>query len=314
MVREAAERLELAELLCGNGQSKVAVNRRENKPSKVLDLRAQGALKGPSDYDVPVRAVRQKGQLTAILFGYACHNTVLSSMEWSGDYAGFAQLDLEEIYPDCQAMFWAGCGGDQDPMPRGSVELAKKYGKEIALAVQEVIDGPMTPITPTLTTRYEIIDLPFGKLPTHAELEKASNSANAHVAARAKGLLQQIHDGHPLMQTYPYPIAVWKLGTEVSLIFLGGETVVDYAIRMKEELSGDIPEGYIWCAGYSNDVMGYIPSKRVLLEGGYEGGEAVVYSNLPTVWDPSIEESIMTAVHRLMLPSPGSPTPSQTRP
>jgi hypothetical protein len=69
--------------------------------------------------------------------------------------------------------------------------------------------------------------------------------------------------------------------------------VVDYALRLKEELSG----GATWVAGYSNDVMAYIPSKRVLTEGGYEGGGAMVYYGLPTAWAPQVEETIVRCVH-----------------
>ena len=50
--------------------------------------------------------------------------------------------------------------------------------------------------------------------------------------------------------------------------------------------------------GYANDVMAYIPSLRVLKEGGYEGGGAMVYYGLPTVWGPAVEERIVTAVHQ----------------
>jgi hypothetical protein len=44
--------------------------------------------------------------------------------------------------------------------------------------------------------------------------------------------------------------------------------------------------------------MAYIPSLRVLKEGGYEGGGAMVYYGLPTVWGPRIEELIVVAVHQ----------------
>ena len=55
-----------------------------------------------------------------------------------------------------------------------------------------------------------------------------------------------------------------------------------------------------WVAGYSNDVMAYIPSRRVLAEGGYEGGGAMVYYTLPSPWAPSVEEDIVRAVHALV--------------
>ena len=40
----------------------------------------------------------------------------------------------------------------------------------------------------------------------------------------------------------------------------------------------------LWVSGYSNDVMGYIPSLRVLKEGGYEGSGAMIYYVRPGPW------------------------------
>lgn len=107
-------------------------------------------------------------------------------------------------------------------------------------------------------------------------------------------LIEQIDSGKPLSSTYAYPISVWKLGGDVRIVFLGGEVVVDYAIRLKQELGGE----RIWVAGYANDVMAYIPSRRVLREGGYEGGGSMVYYGLPTLWAPALEEAIVREVHR----------------
>ncbi|MEE2936778.1 MAG: hypothetical protein VYA84_12375, partial [Planctomycetota bacterium] len=92
---------------------------------------------------------------------------------------------------------------------------------------------------------------------------------------------------------YPYPIEVWKLGADLRWVMLGGEVVVDYALRLKSEL-----EGHVWVAGYSNDVMAYIPSRRVLREGGYEGASSMVYYGLPTLWAPTIENAIVEEVKR----------------
>src|SRR5450759_3419782 len=99
-----------------------------------------------------------------------------------------------------------------------------------------------------------------------------------YIAGRAKLLLKQIEEQGSLRQTYPYPVQAWQLGTDLTWVALGGEVVVDYSLRLKREL------GPVWVAGYANDVMAYIPSLRVLKEGGYEGGGAMVYYGLPTVW------------------------------
>jgi hypothetical protein len=109
-------------------------------------------------------------------------------------------------------------------------------------------------------------------------------------------LLANIADGKPLSQTYPYPVQVWRLGPELAFVTLGGEVVVDYAVRLKQELGRE----KTWVAGYSNDVMAYIPSRRVLGEGGYEGGGAMVYYSLPCPWAPEVEEMIVRSVHEQM--------------
>ncbi len=293
VVGAAIGNLAPADLARGNGHVTFAVNRRNNQEADVPTLRDLGRLKGPVDHDVPVLCVRDKqGRVKAVVFGYACHATVLSSYQWSGDYPGFAQIALEKAYPDAVALFWAGCGADQNPLPRRSVERAEKYGQELAGGVEAVLAAPMTPVTGKLAAAYAEVSLPFADLPTRDKLVEDSTNKDKYVAARAKQLLQQMKAKGSLAGTYPYPVQAWQVGRELTFVALGGEVVVDYSLRLKKELGR---EG-TWVAGYSNDVMAYIPSLRVLKEGGYEGGGAMVYYGLPTVWGPKVEDVIVAAV------------------
>ncbi|HUY91420.1 MAG TPA: neutral/alkaline non-lysosomal ceramidase N-terminal domain-containing protein [Pirellulales bacterium] len=295
LVGKAIERLAPATIAWGAGQATFAVNRRNNKETDVPQLREQGRLVGPVDYDVPVLSVRDgDGKLKAVVFGYACHATVMGFYQWSGDYPGFAQLALEESHPDAVALFWAGCGADQNPLPRREVELSKHYGQELADAVDRTLAGIMRPIEGDLATAYAEIELPFEKLPTQAELEQTAASGNKFEAGRAKLLLGKIAAGKPLRPTYPYPVQTWRLGDELLFVTLGGEVVVDYAVRLKIELGRE----RTWVAGYANDVMAYIPSRRVLTEGGYEGGGSMVYYGQPSIWAPPVEELIVKEVHQ----------------
>jgi len=298
-VRDAVSRLQPATLEWNSGRTDFAVNRRENREPEVPQLRAEGKLRGPNDHDVPVLLVKYQGTLGAIVFGYACHNTVLGGMEWCGDYAGYAQIDLEKQFPGCQAMFWAGCGADQNPLPRKTVELAQEYGRRLASAVAAVVKGPLKPITPQLSTRFNTVRIPLAPAPGKEELEKTIHSGNRYEVTRAKLLLDQLAQGKELVSDYQYPIEVWKLGNDVTFVILSGEVVVDYALRLKEELSPEKDATQIWCAGYANDVMAYIPSRRVLREGGYEGGGAMVYYGLPAPWAPEIEELIVGQVKEM---------------
>jgi hypothetical protein len=294
-VDQAFANLAPSSITSGSGRATFATNRRNNVEAKVPELREFGQLKGPVEHDVPVLAVRSpEGKLRAVTFGYACHSTVLSSYQWSGDYPGFAQIALEEKHPDMVALFWAGCGGDQNPLPRRTVELAKHYGQTLAQSVEAVLAAPMMPVDGSLAASYQEIDLPLGSIPSRDDLIRDTQSKDKYIAARATTLLEDVDAGHPLPATYPYPISVWKLGPDVQWVFLGGEVVVDYAVRLKAELTG--PK--TWVAGYSHDVMAYIPSRRVLTEGGYEGGGAMVYYGLPAPWSPEVEERIVAEVHR----------------
>jgi len=295
VVGQAIGKLAPAKIEWGGGQTDIAVNRRNNKADDVPTLREKGMLKGPSDHGVPVLAVKSPdGKLLAAACGYACHATVLDGYEWSGDYPGYFQIAFEEAHPGATALFWAGCGADQNPLPRRKRELAEAYGKQLAVAVSDVLATPLAPIAANLTTSYVEIPLAFAKLPTREELTAQINDTNKYIAMRAKMLLEDIAAGKPLSPTYPYPIQMWRLGDDIQWFFLGGEVVVDFAIRIKAEQRGQRS----WVAGYSNDVMAYIPSRRVLTEGGYEGGGAMVYYGQPTTWSEQVESQIMEEVSR----------------
>jgi neutral ceramidase len=295
VVGQALDTRTNATLHWGSGRTDFAVNRRENKEAEVPKLREANALKGPSDHDVPVLAVRDAGgHFIAIVAGYACHATVLSGYQWSGDYPGYYQIEIEKAHPGAIALFWAGCGADQNPIPRRAEPLAEKYGKQLADAVNQVLTKPLTPISGSLTTSYQEIPLDLATLPTRDELTAQVQDTNKYIGMRAKMLLEEIDAGKPLSPTYPYPVQLWRLGNQVQWFFLGGEVVVDFALRIKSEQQ----QTKTWVAGYSNDVMAYIPSRRVLTEGGYEGGGAMVYYGLPTAWSPEVENKIIEEVKR----------------
>lgn len=311
VVAEAAGKLAPADLRHGQGKAKFAVNRRNNPEAQVPALREQGKLQGPVDHDVPVMAIFPAGkqQPLAVLFGYACHATVLSSYEWSGDWPGFAQDEIERRLSGTTAMFVAGCGGDQNPLPRRKVELAKKYGGEMADAVLAVLptkdEGGKTNVLPAiegnLACEYREIDLPLAKVPTREELDLTASSTNRIDAACAKHLLAALDRGEKIAATYPYPIQTWRLGTNperraagVNLVVLGGEVVVDYALSIKHELRGH----NAWVAAYANDIMAYIPSRRILQEGGYEGIGAQSEYGFLSPWSPDAEKLILDEVRR----------------
>lgn len=290
IVEDACGSLQDARLTWGVGQCTFAVNRRENREPEVPLLREQGALKGPTDHEVPVLRVTVGEKPLAILFGYACHATTLSGYEWCGDWPGYAQIAIEKAHPSATAMFFTGCGADQNPIPRRTVELAREYGTRLAESVDRVLGSGMEDVDPALRAAYTEIDLTFAHVPDAEELEQARRSENVYEVRRAEHLLETHGDAASIPRTYPYPIQVWKLG-QVTGVFLGGEVVVDYSIAIK-----GLPVDVDFVAAYANDVMSYIPSERVLAEGRYEGATSMIYYGMPSPWAPGLEQDILQTV------------------
>jgi hypothetical protein len=305
-VEKALNDLAPARLAGGQGKTRFAVNRRNNPEGSVPKLIQENGLQGPSDHSVPVLAVLlPDGKLKAVLFGYACHNTTMSFNKWCGDYAGFAQMALEKSHTNATAMFFMGCGADQNPLPRRQLEVAERYGYMLAAAVEEVLLAPPQTLPPKLRTRMEMVTLHLGAAPTEAELERLSTDQNASTRRWATRLLAQLKAGKPFIREYPFPLQAWKFGDKQLLLTLGGEPVVDYALKFKQEF-GD----QTCVAGYCNDVMTYIPSLRVLKEDipplavprwGYEGHQAFIVYGLPAQrWAEDVEDLITDAAQRLV--------------
>ncbi len=298
LVGAALKDLAPARLSLGRGRADFAVNRRlKREKGFVIAVNPEG----PVDHEVTVlRVERADGSLRAVLFSYACHNTTLGGdfYRFHGDYAGIAQEAFEKAHPGAVALFMAGCGADANPNPRGTVERARKHGESLAAAVEKTLAGPLRPVAGPLRTAFDRVDLPFAPPPSREELQARLEDKDIYRQRHAKAMLAILDQKGRLPSHYPYPIQVLQFGKDVTLVALGGEVVVDYALRLKRELGGR--RGDLWVAAYSNDVFAYIPSRRVLEEGGYEASQSMIYYGQPGPWAPAAEETLVGKVHQLV--------------
>jgi hypothetical protein len=272
LVGEALANLKPAKLSYAKSRCGFAMNRRKNYLLPADDINAKRAPTpdGPVDHAVPVLCVNDAlDKPIAILFGYACHNTCLSSVTskpaepkymFNGDYSGFAQKKLQETYPGVVAMYVNGCSGDQNPYPRHDalptvlpLQWAEHHGTTLAYAVVAAIQAGPRPVVGPLRMAIEDVEL------------VRNNDKPGH----------------------KYPVQVVRFGDFLTLVALGSETVVDYSLRLKQEIHTPA----VWIAGYSNDYSGYIPSRRVAIEGGYEAAND---------FQPDVEERIVGKVHELL--------------
>jgi hypothetical protein len=306
VVGRALAELAPAELAFARAKAGFAMNRRADFSLADGDPR-RGKVpnpNGPVDHDVPVLQVKVAGKPSAVMFGYACHNTTSNQSIFHGDYAGFAQSALEQTFPGAIALFMAGCGGDQNPYPRqnsspnrSGIDLAKLHGQTLALAVEAALATSPIVCSGPLRLGWETLELPYWKIPSEEELTQRARSAERGTREHAQVLLNLLKTEGRLPATCRYPVQVVQFGSQLTLIGLGSEAVVDFSLRLKKE----IPGRAVWVAAYCNDFMGYIPSRRIWDEGGYEGGGALTYDSQtlyralhPGIWSPEVEEIIIS--------------------
>jgi hypothetical protein len=293
---ELTDKLEQAALAALRDRRPAALAWGQTRAGFAANRRTKG---GPVDHDLPVLVARdESGRSRALFLSYACHCTTMGATpnHICGDWAGYAREYLERDHPGAVVLVAAACGGDANPSPRPGLDFARQHGNTICAAVNELLQQPLTPLREKLICRSKPIALPFDTLPTREEWMARAQSTNQYVAYHAKKNLARLDRGEKLPALLPYLVQAWNFGDELAMVFLPGEVVVDYSLRLKREYDAK----RFWINAYANDVPCYIPSQRIWREGGYEGGGAMIYYDRPTRLAEGTEERIVSAVHELL--------------
>ncbi len=287
-----------ATLEYGLGRATFAMNRRAFQGDKVVIGENPD---GPVDWDVPVLRIKGTNDaVRAILFGYACHGTsVQKGDDWyvvSGDYMAYARQLLEAHQPGAVGMYLTGMGADINPSPRGPLLDAKRHGLELAGAVMGVLARPMRPVHGAFKLAYDEPELPLVAPPGREQLNQDAKSENANVKSRAEAYLKMLNEGQPLPKSVKLPVGVLRLGDDLTFVLIGGEVVVDYSRSLKRLLAEDHP----WPIGYAYEVPCYIPSARVIKEGGYEADSSLIYYGCYGPFRCQIEAELLNRVQTLV--------------
>lgn len=298
VVGAALTNVQPALLECGLGRAAFAMNRRVYAGDTIAFGENPD---GPVDWEVPVLRVKgTNGAVRAIVFGYACHGTTVNGGDdWylvSGDYMAFARQHIETHQPGARALFLTGMGADSNPAPRGSLLNAKRHGLELAGAVIGVLDRPMRPVTGSFKFAFEEVELPLTNPPTRERLQIDAAGSDPYVQQRARDYLKRLEAGQPLPQSVPLPVAALRVGDRLTFVFMGGEVVVDYSRRLKRLLAADHP----WLVGYAYEVPCYIPSARIIKEGGYEAESSLIYYGYYGPFRTGIEDLLVGRVIELV--------------
>jgi hypothetical protein len=279
----ALEDLRPSRIEWGVGQLALAMNRRT--PG------------GPVDHDLPVLVVRgEDGSVRAISISYACHCVTLAHNKISGDWAGFAQESIERRHSGCVALVSIGAGSDSNPVSgvvNDRVDAAAAQGEEIATEVDRLLQQPLRPITGRITAQLATIQLALNEPPTREQLTALAAKGGPE-GYNASTQLARLDRGEELLKAIDYPVQSFAMGDRLLMVFLAGEVCVDYSLRLKKELDSQ----RLWVNAYSNDFACYVPSERLVREGGYGGGAEIPYFALPTTLRAGLEQQIIDEVRR----------------
>ena len=252
---------------------------------------------GPVDHSLPVLAARDaRGTVRAVWANYACHCTTVGGRNFvGGDWAGYANTWMEKNFPQAVSLMSIGCGADIGPQPSGGLQVAEQHGRAIAEEAARLLDGETTPLSEAPRVASKRIKLPLEKPQGREHWEAQARGRGFH-AELAKSMLKRLDETGSLPSEVDYPMSVWSFGDDLAMVFLAGEVVVDYSVRLKSELDWR----RLWITAWVNDVPGYIPSRRVLVEGGYEADFSQVYYDQPGRYEPGIEELLVASVKELV--------------
>lgn len=289
---EAYESPQAARVSWGKGKLTFAANRRVIEDGIWKGFGVQ--KDGPVDHSFPMMKIEDADKkLIAIFANYACHCTTLGGNfnRVHGDWAGVAQEEIEKRHPGATALIAIGCGADQNPEPRGELDMAVAHGKAVADEVDRLLGTELQHLPKYPTVIYNEIRLPLETPPDRSVWEEqVEKKLRGHHFA--KGMLEKLDRGEPLDTDVPCPIQSWSFGEDLAMVFLAGEVVVDYAHRLYREFDAD----RLWINAYSNDVPCYIPSRRIHAERGYEVDYSMVYYGKPARLTAGVEDQIAEEV------------------
>lgn len=265
VAEQSFAQLKPARLSWGTGVCNFVMNRREfTDKGIILGHNPRGLV----DRSVPIlRVDGADGKPRAVLFGYACHNTTMPAnrLAVSGDYEGYAKEFVQQQFPGIEAMFMTGCAGDANPYMRNDYQRTKDYGKTLGEEVCRVMETKLQSVHGPLKCAAVTADLPL-QTPDRATLEAIAKGPRGVLKQSAQQMLATLDGGGRLAASYAAPVEAWQFGKDLTLIALPEEVVVEYV----QDIERAVGPLRLWVCAYSQEVVGYIPSARILKEGGYE--------------------------------------------
>lgn len=240
-----------------------------------------------------------RGRPACLLFSVSCHPSTFPGHAVSADYPGVAMAELDRhLGAEC-SLFLQGAGGDSkvrgfvNPDGFGNTwEDAQKGGQTVAADVIHLLEKGLGTVKPSLACAETEVCLPFAGLPSHAELEKtAREEANPAKQMWANNMLARLERGEHLPECVPITVHSVRIGEDARIAGLETEPVAEWGPIIERFYGG----GVTFALGYTDGCQLYLPTTRMLSEGGYEVDSFWEYQ-WPAQLAPGMEERVLNAL------------------
>ncbi len=304
-VSEAERNLEQVTIEKGVGSCNLGVNRRKRVDGKIT---MAPNYNKPVDHELTVVRFKTKAnKVKGILFHYACHLTVTDSNMISPEFYGVAAEKLEKLLEKDHAIVspLQGCCGDIRPnlvkdghFYRGNDKDVEKFATDLFKVLDFTLNHAMKKI---LWRKFKIkdktIQLPLDIIPDIEAFQSDVETKGKLYGEWREFLLKNPERRIPFVT---FDLTHWVLADQVEFLAMNGEIVNEYGQYIKK-----ISENKILPLGYCNGMIGYIPTRKQLEEGGYESTEAPYYFGMPSRFNKEIEKTVKAAIKDITIENKG---------
>lgn len=314
----ALKNLAPAEVAYGSTEAQIGMNRR---------LPGQQGIQwapypaGSYDRHTPILRVRRVASPRQVLvIGHACHPTSMGNLnQWSPDYPGAMRRKLEADLEDCRTMFVNGSGADAKVVHRdpatgrhefsASLERSHEAGLALARAILERLRAgpPLEPLDARLGAALVRGKLPLQEGPSQEEIERMA--LDGRITGATTWWARKMLAFPDARRDFDYAVQAWQLG-ELTIVAMEGEVCADWGAFARS-----LPTTrHSMTIGYANEVSSYIPTARLIQEGGYESDLSHKIYLLPGRFDPRMELEVTALLRRAVACAAGRPEPLEPVP
>jgi neutral ceramidase len=239
----------------------------------------------------------------AVLFSVSCHPSTVPGRDISADYPGAAMAMLDErLGVEC-SLFLQGVGGDtkvrscREACAFGTTwDDQNSAGRMVADAVMAAIESDLEPTLPALVAEETTVALPLEDTPDRSGYTAIMSAPDTGDMKRlwASRMIERLDRGEIPPSSVPLSMHGVKIGQGVRMIGIEGEVVADHGGLIARMFD----RGTTFPMGYCDGCQLYIPSDRMLPEGGYEVDSFAEY-HVPAALAGGIDEALVAGCREL---------------